>query len=209
MLGGHVAVDAARQSLLLDVLPPLIHIRGDSAEAGAVRWLLDQLAREWQGRLPGAATATDQLAQLMFVQALRAYLGSSGPAAAGWLNGLGDERIAPALGLIHAAPAKAWTLGELARAVGMSRTSFALRFKAAVGLAPLAYLTRWRMHLAERDLSQSDVPVSGLAYRLGYGSESAFSNAFKRIKGIAPRAYRLAARAIDPAATAGENLNVF
>ncbi|HEX4297681.1 MAG TPA: AraC family transcriptional regulator, partial [Devosia sp.] len=142
MLGGHVAIDPTGQSLLLDVLPPLVHIRADSAEAGAVRWLLDQLAREWTGHLPGAATATAQLAQLLFVQALRAHLRMEGPAASGWLNGLGDGRIAPILGLIHADPARTWTLIELAKAAGMSRTGFAQRFRAVVGVAPLAYLTR-------------------------------------------------------------------
>jgi AraC-like DNA-binding protein len=190
MLGGHVGVDPVRQSLLLDVLPPLIHIRATSDEAPIMRWLLDRLAREWQAGRPGSAVASAQLAQLIFVQALRAHLDAAGPTAYGWLNGLGDERIAPALGLIHADPAKAWTLGELARAIGMSRTSFALRFKKVVGVAPLAYLTQWRMHLAERDLARSDDPVSGIAYRLGYTSESAFSNAFKRVTGSAPRSYR-------------------
>ena len=209
MIGGHVAVDPARQSLLLDVLPPLVHIHAGSDEAEAVRWLLDRLAREWNSQLPGAATATAQLAQLLFVQALRAYLRTSGLAGAGWLNGLGDERIAPALGLIHADPARGWTLAELAKAVGMSRTSFALRFKAVVGVAPLAYLTQWRMHLAERDLTQSDAPVSGIAYRLGYTSESAFSNAFKRIKGVAPRRYRSAGKDIPPVALPAETINAF
>ncbi len=209
MLGGHVAVDPVRQSLLLDVLPPLIHIHASSDAAQIMRWLLDQLAREWQAGRAGAASATAQLAQLIFVQALRAHLEAAGTAAQGWLNGLGDERIAPAMGLIHADPAKAWTLAELAKAVGMSRTSFALRFKAVVGVAPLAYLTQWRMHLAERDLMQSDVPVSGLAYRLGYTSESAFSNAFKRLKGVAPRTYRSASKEIPAGPPPAESLNAF
>jgi AraC-like DNA-binding protein len=209
ILGGHVASDPERQGLLLDVMPPVIHIHGASEEAGVLRWLLDQLARELDAQRPGAATAAAQLAQLIFVQALRAHLATEGVLGSGWLRALADERISPALGLIHAEPAKAWTLGELAKAVGMSRTSFALRFKAVVGVAPLAYLTQWRMHLAERDLRQSDVPVSGLAFRLGYASESAFSTAFKRVKGVAPRSYRIAARGIDPAATELETLNAF
>ena len=209
MLGGHVGVDPVRQSLLLDVLPPLIHIRGASDEAQTMRWLLDRLTREWQAGRPGSATATAQLAQLIFVEALRAHLEASGAAAHGWLNGLGDERIAPALGLLHADPAKAWTLAELAKAVGMSRTSFALRFKQVVGVAPLAYLTQWRMHLAERDLTQSDQPVSGIAFRLGYTSESAFSNAFKRLKGVAPRRYRSAGRDVLRAAPPAETINAF
>jgi AraC-like DNA-binding protein len=209
ILGGHVALDPNRQGLLLDVLPPVIHISGASEEAGVLRWLLNQLAREWDAQRPGAATAAGQLAQLIFVQALRAHLETEGLLAGGWLKALADERIAPALGLIHADPAKAWTLAELAKAVGMSRTSFALRFKAVVGVAPLAYLTQWRMHLAERDLRQSDVPVSSLAFRLGYTSESAFSNAFKRVTGVAPRRYRSAGKD-DPAPVAdGATVDAF
>jgi AraC-like DNA-binding protein len=202
MLGGHVAVDPARQDLLLDVLPPLIHVRGSSAEAAALQWLLGQLVREVQADRPGAAVATAQLAQLMFVQALRAHLATSSPTAGGWLRALGDERIAPALHLMHGDPARPWTLGELARAVAMSRTTFALRFRTVVGVAPLAYLLDWRMHLAERDLRESNKPVSALALALGYSSESAFSNAFKRRTGMAPKRYRTTFRSGDRLALA-------
>ena len=174
-----------------------------------MRWLLDRLAREWQADRPGGTAATAQLAQLIFIEALRAHLAAAGSAAHGWLSGLGDARIAPALELIHADPSRSWTLGDLARAVGMSRTSFAMRFKSVVGIPPLAYLTQWRMHLAERDLGQTDEPISGVAYRLGYTSESAFSNAFKRIKGVAPRAYRISTRGADLPATAPESIRAF
>ncbi len=194
LLGGHVAVDVDRQDLLLDVLPPLIHIGGASEEAGILRWLLAQLARELTAERPGAATAAAQLAQLIFVEALRAYLRQPAPAAPGWLRGLSDAHIGPALGLLHREPDRAWTLAELARAVGMSRTSFAERFKALVGVAPLTYLTGWRMQLAARSLRRSELPISGLAQQYGYLSESAFSNAFKRVTGLAPRAYRAANR---------------
>jgi AraC-like DNA-binding protein len=195
MLGGHVAVDPARQDLLLDVLPPLIHVRGVSSEAAALLWMLDQLVQELAAKRPGVTQASSQLAQLMFVQALRAYLETSGPTGGGWLRALGDDRIAPALHLVHGDPARSWTLGELAKAVGMSRSTFALRFKTVVGLSPLAYLLNWRMHLAERDLRKSDVPVASLAVTLGYASESAFSNAFKRTMGLAPKRYRTSVRA--------------
>ncbi|MDB5528911.1 MAG: transcriptional regulator, AraC family [Devosia sp.] len=194
MIGGHVAADPKRQSILLDVLPPMIHVRSVSAEAVALNWVVDQIVREMAVDRPGAAVATAQLAQLMFVQALRAHLASAEPMEEGWLKALGDERIAPALRLMHGDPARSWTLGELAKAVAMSRTTFALRFKTAVGVAPLAYLLGWRMRLAERDLRDSEVPVSALARTLGYASESAFSNAFKRTIGMAPKRYRTSSR---------------
>ncbi len=201
MIGGHVAADPRRQSVLLDVLPPLIHVRSASAEAVALNWVVDQIVREMAVDRPGAAVATAQLAQLMFVQALRAHLASAQPMEEGWLKALGDERIAPALRLIHGDPARNWTLGELAKAVAMSRTMFALRFKSTVGVAPLAYLLGWRMRLAERDLRESEVPVSTLARTLGYASESAFSNAFKRKIGMAPKRYRTSSRNAESVAT--------
>ena len=91
---------------------------------------------------------------------------------------------------MHAHPEHAWELESLAKAAGMSRTTFAVRFKAAAGVAPLTYLTQWRMRLAERALREEGTPVAVLAGTLGYGSESAFSNAFKREVGISPTYYR-------------------
>ena len=94
-------------------------------------------------------------------------------------------------------------------AVGTAGAS-APRFSAKlVGSSPMQYLTQWRMHLAERDLCQTDQPIAGVAYRLGYTSESAFSNAFKRIKGVAPRAYRVTAHRADPAATRPASISAF
>jgi AraC-like DNA-binding protein len=196
-LGGHVALDHSGVDLLLDVLPPVIHVRAGLAEATVLRWLLDQLIREMASERPGGMLARSQLAQLMFVQVLRAHIDAAEPMTSGWLRAIGDERIAPALRLMHADPARAWQLGELAKAVGMSRTSFALRFKTIAGVAPLAYLLGWRMRLAERALRDGTTPVSLLALSLGYTSESAFSNAFKRMTGVAPKRYRTTAQATE------------
>ncbi|MGO7259096.1 AraC family transcriptional regulator, partial [Rhizobium brockwellii] len=80
------------------------------------------------------------------------HIMSSAPLTVGWLRAFGDDRIAPALRLMHGDPSRSWQLGELATAAGMSRTSFALRFKTVAGVAPLTYLTGWRMRLAEREL---------------------------------------------------------
>ncbi len=106
-----------------------------------------------------------------------------------------DPRLAPALRLMHGDPGRDWHLEDLARAAAMSRTSFAFHFKRTAGVAPLTYLTEWRMHLAERALREEDTPVAVLARSLGYASESAFSNAFKRATGSAPKRYRTAGKA--------------
>ena len=193
-IGGFVRLDSASGGLLADVLPPLIHVRAASPQATVLRWLLDQLVRERTAELPGASLASTQLAQLIFIQILRAHLEASGPLGVGWLRALGDKRIAPALRLMHSDPARSWQLEELAKAAAMSRTTFVVRFKAVAGVPPLTYLLNWRMRLAERALRAENVPVSVLALSLGYTSESAFSNAFKRTIGMAPKRYRDVAR---------------
>jgi AraC-like DNA-binding protein len=139
----------ASGGLLADVLPPLIHVQAASPQATVLQWLLDHFSA---AELPGASLALAQLAQLMFVQILRAHLETSGTLAAGLLRAISDQRIAPALRLMHSDPGRRWQLEELAKAAAMSRTTFAVHFKTVAGIAPLAYLTEWRMRLAERPL---------------------------------------------------------
>lgn len=124
---------------------------------------------------------------------LRGYLSQEKPPI-GWLRLLTDAPLAPALRLIHEQPGKRWGLAELARAANMSRTSFAERFRAVAGAPPLTYLSRWRMVLAQRALRDPDIRVGALAAQLGYGSESAFSTAFKREVGESPLHYRRRSR---------------
>ncbi|OWQ48288.1 AraC family transcriptional regulator [Roseateles noduli] len=189
-IGGHVLLDPASSRLLEGVLPPWIHIRAASPRATVFRWVLNQLVEERARPMAGTQLVSEQLSQLLFIQILRAHLEASGPMPAGWLRALADPRIAPALRLMHGDPARSWHLEELASACAMSRTTFAVRFKEVAGVAPLSYLADWRMRLAERALREEDTPVAVLAQTLGYASESAFSNAFKRIMGKSPRAWR-------------------
>lgn len=194
-IGGHVLLDPASGQLLADVLPPWIHVPASSPQATAFRWLLTQLVEERTATLPGAQLASAQLAQLLFIQILRAHLKTSAPMPAGWLRALGDPRIAPALQLMHGDPAHTWHLDELAKACAMSRTTFAFHFRTIVGVAPLTYLTEWRMRLAERALREENSPIAVIGQALGYSSESAFSTAFRRVTGHSPKTYRVAARA--------------
>ncbi|MFF7749341.1 AraC family transcriptional regulator [Streptomyces sp. NPDC007971] len=189
-VSGHIDLSRDSGDLLRRALPGLMHVRSSAAEAPVLRWLTSQLMREMAAGRAGSAFSSDHLAQLMFVQVLRACLGEAGGLPAGWLRALADERLAPALRLMHAAPAHPWQLEELARAAAMSRTTFAVRFKEAAGVPPLTYLHHWRMSLAARALRQDSTPVAALARSVGYTSESAFSNAFKRTVGVGPRRYR-------------------
>jgi len=196
-VGAHIALDRERGGLLSEVLPPFLHVGSSSSEASAMRWLLDQLVREVAADRPGAMLASRHLAQLLCIQIIRSYLEASGPDTAGWLRALSDKRIAPALRLMHREPGRAWRLGELAKEVAMSRTSFALRFKAIAGVTPLAYLLNLRMRFAEQRLREGSLSVSALGLSLGYTTESAFSNAFKRTTGMAPKRYQTVFGAMD------------
>lgn len=193
MLGGIVQTDADRQALLLNGLPPLIHVRGTTGEAKPISWLLEQLVAEMKAGRPGRAIVLSGLTQLLFVQTLRAYLADVSNGNGGWLKGFGDHRLAVVLSSIHGEPSRNWGLEELAKRAGMSRTSLAVRFRELMGVPPLAYLTQWRMYLAQREL-RAGASISEAAAAVGYSSESAFSNAFKRVMAVAPGQYRRTAQ---------------
>jgi AraC-like DNA-binding protein len=141
----------------------------------------------------GVSLAKGGLATLVLVHALRAYLGASQPPE-GWLGAIADPRVGAALAALHEDPAQRWTVERLARTAGMSRTAFALRFKQLAGATPLDYLARWRMTLARRALRHSDEAIAGIAERVGYLSDTAFSSAFKRATGQSPARFRAESR---------------
>jgi AraC-like DNA-binding protein len=190
LIGGRFILDTANAAFLLDTLPPLIHIRAGSAHAEVLGWVVARLAAEQMTNQAGTAALLSHLAGLLLVETLRAYLVSGAPLLSGWLAALSDARIGQALGLMHDQPSRRWTVAELAGAVGMSRSAFALRFKSLVGNSPLDYLLRWRMRLAGQMLRKGQTSVSAVGLAFGYDSESAFSNAFKRVMGKPPRQFR-------------------
>lgn len=190
MLGGMVQIDKGHQRLLLGGLPSFIRVGSAQPEAASIGWLLEQIIREMEPPVrPGGNIILAGLAQLLFVQTLRAYVMQSPTSDGGWLKALGDRRLAPALAALHAEPGRAWNLEDLANEAGMSRTSFVVHFREVMGVPPLTYLTNWRMRLAERELS-AGASVAEVAEAVGYTSESAFAHAFKRVTGAAPGAYR-------------------
>jgi AraC-like DNA-binding protein len=189
VVGGWIQVSPAGLALLSTALPGLVHVRAATSAASRLGGIVDRLFDEASSGRLGSAFAIRQNGQLLLLEVLRAYLEQEEPPA-GWLRLLADVQLRPALRLIHEQPGEPWRLVELARAAGMSRTSFAERFRAVAGTPPLSYLSRWRMLLAQRALGDPDVRVGALAAELGYGSESAFSTAFKREVGEAPLHYR-------------------
>jgi AraC-like DNA-binding protein len=188
VFGGHIVLNPIGEALLLQALPPVGHVRA-AATTVPLRTRLDQLLDEVTSDRIGSAFAMRQHGQLLLLDMLRVYLDQAA-LPPGWLRVLTDERLRPAVALMHAEPGTAWRLETLARAAAMSRTAFATRFRAVAGIPPLTYLSRWRMLLAQRALRDGDDHVGTLAKTLGYASESAFSTAFKREVGEAPLRYR-------------------
>jgi len=193
LLGGHVQLDPAGIELLGEVLPPVVHVHAASPQAGTLAWLLGRLVGEALDNRPGAGAIIASLAQLLVIHVLRDHIEDE-QLAPGWLKVAGDRRLAPTLRLIHAEPGRSWRLEELAQVASMSRSAFAEHFKAVSGMAPLTYLTNWRMRLAQRALREGGTSLASLSSSLGYGSESAFSTAFKRVHGMSPQHYRVLVR---------------
>ena len=187
-MGGFFEFTDAHAGMLLGVLPAIVHIRKESDKA-VLRSAMQQLMQELREPQPGAHLIAQYLGQMMLVQALRLFLAQKPDDGVGWLYALADKKISAALSAMHTHPAQAWTIQTLAECAAMSRSTFALRFKAAVGMAPMDYLTRWRMLLASERLLHTTDPISVIAPALGYESESAFSTAFKRVMGCSPRDY--------------------
>lgn len=188
LAGSHFVLSGNHADILLGVLPPIVHIQKESDQA-ALRWSMERMRQELREQQPGGFLVAQHLAHMMLVQALRLHLAEGLSSGVGWLFALADTQIGAAMGALHDDPAHRWTVQELAERAAMSRSSFALKFKATVGASPIDYLTRWRMLLAGDRLANSSDPISVIALSLGYESESAFSTAFKRVMGCSPRHY--------------------
>ena len=199
LVGGCFLFEDGGRTPLASALPAVIHIRGDGGSP--VKWLetsLQFMASEMASGQPGAETVVSRLADILFVQAVRAHLAQSDHEASGWLRAIVDPQIGQALALIHQQPEASWTVESLASRVAMSRSAFAARFSELVEEPPLTYLTRWRMHRATRLLRTSPANVGEIAARVGYEAEAAFNKAFKRWIGVPPGAYRRVPEAITP-----------
>jgi AraC-like DNA-binding protein len=190
---GYLACNRSLFRPLLEALPRMLRIRvADGQAAALLRDLFRAGARESSASQPGAGSMLARLAELLFVEALRSYIGTLPPNGKGWLAGVRDPQVGRALGLLHGDPGKAWTVDDLAREVALSRSALAERFSELVGESPMQYLIRWRLALAAQVLRDGREPIARVAERSGYESEASFSRAFKREFGTPPAAWRKA-----------------
>ncbi len=186
ILGGAFAIDPANARLLLALLPGMIHIpAGATSVAGIVGLIMD----ECRADRPGRETVLARLLEVMLVEALRWPGAAPGAVPAGLLAGMRDPALADVLRAMHADVAGGWTVAGLAARAGMSRSAFSARFSDVVGCAPMEYLGRWRMTLAQDALSRGPISLDRLAEDIGYESASAFSTAFRRRLGCSPGAF--------------------
>jgi AraC-like DNA-binding protein len=194
MICGAVRFDhpAARQ--LVSLLPKMIRVESwDSPQADWIRSTLRFITAEAKALRPGGETMITRLADILVIQAIRAWIERDPAAQTGWLGALQDRQIGRAIMLVHRDPARAWSVAALANEVAMSRSAFAARFTELVGESPMQYVTRWRMHVAVESLREDGARLGEIASRLGYRSEAAFSRAFKRCIGSSPGAVRRSA----------------
>lgn len=182
-LVGHCVFGAPDAAFLVRLLPEMVVVRAEDRLGMLVRLVAD----EARAARPGRDAVLERLLEVLLIEALRTSSNSMAPK--GLLRGLGDERLSTALQALHADPARDWTVAELARAAGLSRSSFFSRFGLEVGLSPMGYLTAWRMTLAKDQLRSGQRSIVEIARRLGYGSASAFSTAFSREVGLPPAQY--------------------
>lgn len=194
LICGTVHFDEASAHPVLSMLPHLLHVRDRVGRMSrAVETMIELIASEMDDPGPGTETVVARLTDALIVFVIREYIDALPEGEGGWLAALKDAPIREALGLIHRSPERSWTAAELGARVGMSRSAFFKRFRDAVGESPAQYLTRWRIHVATRLLRENELSVGTVAHRVGYATEAAFSNAFKRIMGMRPGAYRRAA----------------
>ena len=189
MVCGAVRFEHPAARGLVDLMPGLVRV-GATALSDRCHDTLRLIAAEVEDLRPGGEAVITRLADVLVIQALRQWLAHDPGARTGWLGALADDRIGRVLAQVHRDPSRDWTVTSLAAVASMSRSAFAARFTELVGEPAMAYVTRWRMHVAADQLTSGDATVAELAGRLGYRSEAAFSRAFSRTVGESPGALR-------------------
>ena len=188
---GFLACDKRLAEPILLSLPRLLKV--SMRDGGTAAWVQSSIrysVAESTSSRPGSAMVLARLSEVLFAEAIRHYMDELPPGQSGWLAALRDRYVGRTLALLHEQPAYPWTVDELARKVGLSRSALGQRFSALIGTPPMQYLTRWRTSLAAAQLRESNVSIIRVATEVGYESEAAFNRAFKREFGLPPAAWR-------------------
>jgi transcriptional regulator GlxA family with amidase domain len=188
-IGGTVTFDPGNSDFLLDMLPDFLFVPRSAAASGTIATILGLMNDEIERDIIGSEIVSARLADVLLVEAIRAYAGSIEQLEIGWLGVLSDPRLGRVLRVIHGAVAQQWTVAQLAGVAGMSRAAFSAEFTRRVGKPPLAYVRAWRLTIARAALTQGDETVASIARKVGYTSQCAFGHAFRSIFGSAPKAH--------------------
>lgn len=187
---GHFSFDPSSKHILLDRLPPYIHLKNYGESAG--RWMeatLRMIGEEAGGTKLGGDLIALKMSEAILAQAIRSFI--EGDEATVWgLGAFSDKNLSQALDAFHKVPTDSWTVGSLAQAAGMSRTSFAVLFQKTMSMTPMEYVTSWRMELAKKVLQEPGASLSAAAENAGYASDSSFTRVFKKETGMTPAEFR-------------------
>jgi transcriptional regulator GlxA family with amidase domain len=196
MICGFLGCDGAADNPVISTLPSLLKL--DAEQGGAAEWIrstFQYAAEEVAAGRPGSETVLAKLSELLFIEAVRRYAEVLPQGQTGWLAGLRDPYVARALALLHRDITRAWSVDNLSREVGLSRSALADRFISLIGVPPMHYVASWRMQVAIQKLRNTSASLAQVADLVGYSSEAAFSRAFKKTFGTAPATWRRSARA--------------
>ena len=193
LICGHFAFDPYARHILMERLPPVIHLKNYGENAG--RWMeatLRMIGEETGGQKMGGDLIALKMSEAIMAQAIRSFIEGSDALERG-LGAFADKNLNRALDAFHKAPAKGWTVETLAQAAGMSRTGFAVQFQKAMDMTPMDYVTKWRMEIAKKALLTPGSSLTDAAESAGYASDSAFARTFKKEVGISPAEFRRSA----------------
>jgi AraC-like DNA-binding protein len=190
---GFLGCDVLPFNPLIATLPRLLHLEAEGGHDWVAQFMR-QAVDESRDRRPGGGALLERMSEMMFVDAVRRYVDRLPEDSRGWLAGMRDRLVGRVLALMHEEPAAPWTVDELGRRVGLSRSAVHERFAEMIGQAPMQYLTNWRMQLAASLLRDTHATVGSIAQDVGYESEASFARAFKRSTGKPPAAWRREAK---------------
>src|SRR5215470_2108647 len=182
---------ASEGNPVISSLPPLLNLRLE--QGGAAEWIrstFQYAAQEVSTSRPGSETVLAKVSELLFVETVRRYAEALPEGQTGWFSGLREPHVARALALMHSDITRRWTVDDLGRETGLSRSALAERFVRLIGAPPMQYLASWRMQVAAQSLRDTTMSLAQVAKAVGYDTEASFSRAFKKAFGVAPATWR-------------------